>query len=910
MSGINSIMGINQVGVDYRPEPGQVGNASKSAVANEPQQLEGVNDVGAILRRLDVLLINAAQRSVATNIESKTRLALSEKVGEKNGAEGRTLVELGILTAEESAAIQELARNAAAKLRALDKFSGSDLALAVGGNRRFGGVFGWRKASDEKLTAVAAAVKAAVDAQNDLSQGLRALNRRLAKNEQVDAALYDQCVELQLQCDRRGTEINSIVLRMHELAVEDSKNGGRSDPRIKELLNARFQELMPREAIMMHGTADALELMRKSLDSQISPLLEKLDAFSRDHAKVLTKQELLDLQSYMKTARDAVKEVSRNGIVIDNARYDIDKSLLQKLDEVLDIASVKLDIAFSTYGENMLNAFCAEVKASLLPEGPGKDRLEASSPDSLLGKYVALSKEFVEELSSCAYGSMTADELCERASEFADRAAAVGQNFHMLFMQRGYDEKTAIKMYRTFKSFRLIAAQFAELKKGTDALKGAGDALVTSGDVRRMLLGELGVSSVVEASTRGFKASDANSEADDANIVASKPLGAGNAASAYLVTTKGGGQYVFKPELEGRIGLGVLTLGQFDAYSERQSATNLNLATQDAANMLGCGDLVVKYFVGSHKGQFGMFMEKASGASGRDLRRRAAVNGDNSISPDKLLTEVTDEARRDKIKCQIARQLNRLQWLDVITGQGDRHWNNYFVHIDKDTDEVKLKAIDNDASFSGERIGVQKYRLSRRRAAFFEGNLVSACADIHGGGHARTEAARCMNSPAIVKNPDGTVTIDLSKMGRMREIGVALSMSFGMHSIGFPDAIDEDFYNHLIELDNDPKAKSDFLAALKPRLSKRAFDATEMRLNDAIAYAKRLAGKNRVFTADDWKSPAKVGTLGKIPFGFKIPNRANVGVDMTENTSEGVRDYLINCCTSYYGRDCMDTLFT
>ena len=908
MSGINSIVGINQVGVDYRPEPGQVENTGKSAVGGEPQKLEVVNDVGSILRRMDVLLMNAAQRSVTTNIENQVRHALAAKVGnKKNSADLRTLEELEVLTEEELEDIQQMATNAATKLRALDKFSGSDLALAVGNNRLAGGVFGWRKASNGELTSVAAAVKEAVDAQNDLSDRMHVLCRRLARNDNVDAETYDKFVEFQLLCDRRGTEINSIVLRMHELAMEDVKSGGRSDPRIKELMKASFQELMPREAIMMHGTADALELMRKSIDEQISPLLEKLDTF-RDHAKVLTKQDLLDLQSYMTTAREAIREVAKNGIVIDDVKYDIDKSLLQKLEEVIDLACAKLDVAFSTYRENMLAAFCAEVKATLLPEGPGKDKLEASSANSQLGKYVAFVNDFVSELSSSSYGADDAeDDFLARIDQLIDQAYDVGLKSHLPFMQKGYDETTATKMFRAFNNLTIIAAQFADLKKGAYAMQGAGNALVTSGDVRRIMLGELGVSSVVEATARGFKAGDANSDADDANIVESKPLGAGNAASAYIVTTKGNEQYVFKPELEGRIGLSTLTLGRFGAYSEWQSATNLNLATQDVANMLGCGDLVVKYLVGSHKGQFGMFMEKAPGTSARDLQHKVTVNGDGFISPNQLL-QVTEEEKQNKIKCQIARQLNRLQWLDVITGQGDRHWNNYFLRIDKDTYDVTLKAIDNDASFPSYRIGVQKYQLSKERAQYFENCLVAACSKIHLNGSYMTEYTRLMKSPAIVKNANGTMTVDLSKIGRAHEIGVALSMAFGMHSLGFPDAIDEDFYNHLIALGNDPKAKKDFLDALKPRLTSRAFEATQMRLDDAIAYAKQMS-KDRVFTADDWKSPAKVDTLGTIPRKIKIVNRVNAEVKMNGKMGSEVQTYLLNSCSSYYGRDCMDMLF-
>ena len=66
--------------------------------------------------------------------------------------------------------------------------------------------------------------------------------------------------------------------------------------------------------------------------------------------------------------------------------------------------------------------------------------------------------------------------------------------------------------------------------------------------------------------------------------------------------------------------MGDLLLGQGGAYADKQKTANLNLATQDTAKAFGCEDVVVKYSVGSHDGQFGVFMEKAKGYTGSDFR--------------------------------------------------------------------------------------------------------------------------------------------------------------------------------------------------------------------------------------------------------------------------------------------------
>ena len=71
-------------------------------------------------------------------------------------------------------------------------------------------------------------------------------------------------------------------------------------------------------------------------------------------------------------------------------------------------------------------------------------------------------------------------------------------------------------------------------------------------------------------------------------------------------------------------------------------------------------------------------------------------------------------------------------WLDLIIGQGDRHWENYFVHIDKNTHAVTVNAIDKDASFTVRQIGIQKYALDKDTAAKFLAELKKECNELYG----------------------------------------------------------------------------------------------------------------------------------------------------------------------------------
>ena len=113
-------------------------------------------------------------------------------------------------------------------------------------------------------------------------------------------------------------------------------------------------------------------------------------------------------------------------------------------------------------------------------------------------------------------------------------------------------------------------------------------------------------------------------------------------------TTKNGTEFVFKPELDSRIGLSILTFSTGNAYKDAQKTANLNLATQDTAKAFGCEDLVVKYSVGSHDGQFGVFMEKAKGFTGEDFHRKKKDKGDG-IAPTELKTKIPDDNERAAI---------------------------------------------------------------------------------------------------------------------------------------------------------------------------------------------------------------------------------------------------------------------
>ena len=182
MSGINSISGLNKVNVDFRPtiEP----DVPKTANANKPQPVEVINlddeqqppvrnEAKNVVKDLDVLLLNAAGRSVAMDTAKNVN------------AIGRDLVNTGIISEKDMAKLESLAKDAAAKLKALDKFSGREIAKALMVDKKSAyGDLVWGKGFFG-LNSTAKAVKAAVEAQEKLSEELAKFNDRLAGSKDV-----------------------------------------------------------------------------------------------------------------------------------------------------------------------------------------------------------------------------------------------------------------------------------------------------------------------------------------------------------------------------------------------------------------------------------------------------------------------------------------------------------------------------------------------------------------------------------------------------------------------------------------------------------------------------------------------------------------------------------------------------
>ena len=902
MSGINSIEGLKNVSIDYRPEAAP--DAAKAGMAPHPDidvaeeredwmihtgPQSGDGQAKSIVRQLDTLLLNAAGKSVYADAAAKMKTV------------GDTLVEKGVITAKEAAALEGLAKEASRKLAALDGLSGRDVAKALSEGEEG---LSWSKGAFGGATAAASAVKAAVEAQEKLSGALSDFIGRLAANAGVAAALQEEFTELQFQCDRRATEIYSVAVRMHDLVQKDTVLGEAVDPRAAALLDATFKELMPREAVMMHGTAEALETMKKKFADGMRPLADMLDAFAADGSKTLCDAEAARLAAAVSTMRNAIANVRKNGIEAGGSRTEVDKTILDAMDRILDDAGRRISGMKKEAVEKSRRTFldetrayfaCAGLPGAANARGPALAELESAADEMLvLLEEFALGRRPMEEFDAafdkCKAGFPSSAAICDTL-----KGAGVEERDARLFSKR-------------VDCLGILAAQFKELLRAGARLAGdAADSLASAEDVRKIMLGETRLSVYVEAKVRGFSPGDADPETDPSNIASSKKLGAGSAGTTYLLTTHSGREFVFKPELEGRLGLGILNLGKFGAYRESQSAANLNLATRLAAKAFWCEDLVVKYSIGCHDGQFGFFMERAKGFAASGYVKRKS-GGKDGISPYDLKYSVPNPAQKMRIKAQTARKLNRLSWLDAITGQGDRHWNNYFVNIGKRNRVPTVKAIDNDASFGAIRTGVQRYVIPADMTKRFLKELKSVCAKFYGDGWKAEYERVTKKGPGFRPDPEThTITVDLSETDSP-ELGFAIGTIIGAKVTAPPEEIDREFYETLMEMDRDAAKKKAYLDSIAPKISPESLKAAAMRLDDAIALAKRLAAKDKVFGEDDWMDERKLSAMTETRKSLKVVKSDGTETTLKKNVN-GLQDYLETSTPSLYKRDYFHKMF-
>ncbi|MBR4219902.1 MAG: hypothetical protein IKR81_02025, partial [Victivallales bacterium] len=233
--------------------------------------------------------------------------------------------------------------------------------------------------------------------------------------------------------------------------------------------------------------------------------------------------------------------------------------------------------------------------------------------------------------------------------------------------------------------------------------------------------GELAPSTLVEARVHGMLDEDVDPVTDQSNVDGTKELGSGAMNTVIAVTFKNGETKVFKPEAPGRESLEQAPY-VYEGYEKTQQIAQLNMATQKTADVLGLGDVMVKTSVGKLNGQYGIFMEKAKGTNIPTFLKNEKV-APGSLNRNKV--QMLPFEQHAKVQGQMMRKCNRLDWIDAITGQGDRHNANVFLNVGK-THDVDVKGIDNDTCYPAYRIGMNKYIVKGIHLRNFKATMKNA----------------------------------------------------------------------------------------------------------------------------------------------------------------------------------------
>ena len=861
---INPIIANNVGGVqppaNPNPPVGVPGGGVPQPVA--PEQV----GPGEIARQLDVLLMQAGKMATK-GIDAEALKAQVRGFGLGKG---------------EVKALKALIDNAAKTLDALDKFTGRDIAMAT--SRDADGHHLW----DLKNPA-GKAIQAALDAQAALSEKVFSLIQTKNLTREAKAVLESTA----FTCDRRACELETLVMQFADAVAKVRNNDPKTlDPAVRARLDTKVFSLMGEKAASMHGHAEALDHMR----AQLAPLAKRLDGFAANPDKSIASPDFAAMRQEFSEAKTALATLARDGYKVgegrvhpDSAFLDAAKAILAQVEQRMSGARQRLaQAAFASYMDSIfapppslkiLDPKFRPLLKIIYPQAArlvaAKDAVHAAARtyakdptdanlDALKDAIVAYNanpmrvaaEEIAENLRTAALGFAHTDDDVRAASIEKKKSKLTPEERRAITPELIKEFGAAAAKYTTgddpvnafgafYKNRSFYTTQLAHFEDMRKTVERMGDEdFLSSKTFLSAFEGELAPSTLVEARVHGMQDDDVDPATDPSNVEKAHPLGKGNVNTVTAVVFKTGQIRLFKPEAPGRDMLEHAPY-VFEGYTRNQQMAQLNLATQKTADVLGLGDVVVKTTVGKHDGQYGIFMTKAPGTAVHSFANNHEPSPASLNASGVQLLSTEEHAR---IQGRLMRKCNRLDWLDAITGQGDRHNANVFVDV-RQNGGVDVTGIDNDTCYPAHRIGLDKYVVRGHHLDRFN-DLIDEVASLYGSKNAEEAKKRLLADPGVIKNDDGSYTLDAGKF-QSPELNYCLMYTFGMYSNHVPNYIDKDLYDHLQALKAGP-GRDAYLADLKTRLSPGAYDAAVKRLDEAIARADALQAKHRVLDEDAW----------------------------------------------------------
>ena len=298
--------GVGNTGVVGNIQPG-VNTQPTIAPHNadvQPLQEQELPRAADIAGQLDVLLLKAAKSSASEEIDANAVFKAAKAA------------KLPKAVREE---LRDLAATAQASLKALDAFTGKDLAAAM--TKNGDGTISWKP--DSKVA------QALDDAQKDQEALSSALANALgkAKNAETQATLE----EMMLQCDRRIGEIETLVLQMTEII---DKGGDKAVDNAAALAKGgSISSFSSTDALDKFGRGELLN----ALKTDLKPLTDRLDTYAKTDTKNLTKADIDDCIAELNAVKAKFSAAAASGqVTIGGNTIGIDRSLLGEATKLLD----------------------------------------------------------------------------------------------------------------------------------------------------------------------------------------------------------------------------------------------------------------------------------------------------------------------------------------------------------------------------------------------------------------------------------------------------------------------------------------------------------------------------------------------------------------------------------------------
>ncbi len=647
-------------------------------------------------------------------------------------------------------------------------------------------------------------------------------------------------------CDNRASEILNFIGTMMQHVTDEGLPEHLHGQKIVDALNV--------SSLDMHGN----EQLAQHLHNEISTLYANIEGL--EHSKNMMQENdfTLMMQDLTRNIQEAFAKLHsvKQGLAVkdhgSNLTMHFDQKTFNAIDVALNAAQKRLDLLKNSSVKENIADMLKDLEATY--KGPDKQLIKSlgkvnkKMKDALLTHYknvdavfallkkqpinqakvlealhkieahveanVIISGEFHHDLAIAqksdptVYNNKIAKMRAQNEKSINDRIQNLITPLHALERQKpGVTNSLKFSWYPSLKK---------ECQRIFDFINTNPKDQHKSGEYISMAFhGPVNVATLVELKLRNLPLRNVALDAIDAHLEETTSLGQGAANEVHLCKyTSDTGQkaeYVFKAEMAAKKGIDGLLVRKL-GYADAVYFNNLNVATTEVAERIGCGSAIAKSSLGMHKGQFGLFMEFAQGKT----IASHLLNPETSIY--KLLNRnVTlknlqgilslDEQR--VFVASLAKELTKLEWADALTGQVDRHRGNYLFAFDPKTCQVKITGIDNDASFSKEMVGLSKMHMAGKEEV-----------------------------------------TDLAKPKNLRQC-LVLNGLRGVNQMFKPLYITEETHDALLNLTTE-----EYRELLQDRVPEEEMESAIKRLDEAKEHAAALKKEGKCLSDADWNSKA------------------------------------------------------